>query len=115
MKRHLNTDFRRFILERIKGNANKDSKLNEVEPDDLVIDSEEEPSENNTYSDFEKIIGDKDEQLEQHQVDVSMCRWCKNPNGSNSVLLDAGDYYLITDLQFRNFKLHAHVNNDSAT
>lgn len=63
---------------------------------------------------IEAIMEPTAEQLEQRQVDISMCRWCRNPDCTNSILLDAGDYYLITDLQFKNFKLHKHVNDDSA-
>ena len=74
MKRHLNTDFRMFILERIK-NAIKNppkKELEEVQPDDLDLDDvQEEPLEDETNSelDVEEIEPEDESQTDEDLID----------------------------------------------
>jgi len=47
-------------------------------------------------------------ELENYGVDISMCRYCHCSDGTDNIMLDAGAYYLITEVNFQTFKLLKH-------
>ena len=51
MKKHLKTNFRQFILERIKNDAQQEDEIEEIEPDD-DLDFDDEPIEDEDEYDF---------------------------------------------------------------
>ena len=66
MKKHLNTDFRKFILEKLtNGRRTEDDELEEVVPDDEI----EQPIEEDPQDDDDEGLGDDviDELLNEYK------------------------------------------------
>ena len=70
MKRHLKTDFRQFILERIKNDAQKEDEIEEVQPDDLDFDdSQDEPIEDENEFDFDELDDGEESQADDDLIE----------------------------------------------
>jgi len=73
MKKHINTNFRQFILEHIKRvPRNKEEELEEVQPDDVLdyVEVQDEPEEEpiDFDSDYKEIIDDDEVQDEDDLI-----------------------------------------------
>jgi ribosomal protein S10 len=54
------------------------------------------------------------ESIEKYGLDLSLCRICKaQPEYPESILMDFGAFYLLTDKNFLTFKLYKHETADS--
>ena len=68
MKKHLKTNFRQFILERINNDAKQEDEIEEIDPDD-DLDFDDEPIEDEDEYDFTELDDDDESQSDDDLIE----------------------------------------------